>query len=566
MQVVKQLLVHPWEQIQMRNPLIGNTNIPYNGIIDHDGTNSQILYDDIWISILSFCNVKEFLSLNKTCHYLNKLTKNKQDMSNSVRINEYWYDQCKVLCSQFITRTMRMKTNRINFFLLYQELFIIISHSIAIKYKNKLNDAMVKHLIINAYASNINDMQWKMCFKRQLERNLFQIQAKCYFDYLTTAPHSETTDDHTELYETDEAPKKGKKQKSKRFDWLRYKNSKHRHFNKPFKYHDFKRLLSDSDLCVLPFKLLQVRGGKPKALICDIIKHDCIKMFKLYTKSQLKFENRCVDETIREMYSLETSIYHDLDFTLFGASCHHGSLKIFNYLLTIITSMKYCNQNSEKDGKTPLMVAAEAPQIEIVKLLLPIVKTLGNDEISRTTANEYCDETALHCAIFEHDEQVDKKQASEIALLLIENCIDINIGSTTNSALHYACSGLYFEVIKELVRHRNIKYNIDTCYCDDPDHIELEPLALYSLIKRVCIQHNHKSIMEQFKQLINFIIDYGTKTNNNNLENILIQTKDKNNITPLRYALHPLVENDVNVRFLYSVFVVFLLYSVHVIH
>ena len=488
-------------------------------------------------------------------------------MSNKASINDFWYDQCKLICSWgSIIKTMTIKTHKINFFSLYQELFIIISNSIAIKYKNKLNTAILKHL------KDGNDIEWKRCFKHQLKRNLFQIQAKCYFDYLTTAPHSDYCDHDSEPEE--------EKEKSKVFDWLDYKNNKHRDFKSAFKYDDFKQLLSDSDLCVLPFKLpscgvvdrVQVRA-EPVALICDIIKHDCVNMFKLYTKLEVEnVENGYIniDKTIREMYCLKTSIYDDLDFTLFGASCYHGSVKIFNYLLKIMPNMEYCNQNSEQHGTTPLMVASEAHQVEIVKLLLPIVKNLGNDEISKTSCNEYDVETALHCALveylFDDDQQIEKKNASDIALLLIENGIDINIGSNFNCALHFACSGLYFDVIKKLVEHQNIKYNIDTCCCDfdpnDKDLIELEHLALYTLIKRVCIEHNNKSIMTQFKQLINFIIDYGTKTNQKNLENILVQTKDKNknNITPLRYALHPLVATDVKRVFVLCFFFLFYLH------
>ena len=50
------------------------------------------IIDDLWIDIFYFCNVKDFLSINKCCKHFNNLTNYKLFH----RINLYWKFQSKI--------------------------------------------------------------------------------------------------------------------------------------------------------------------------------------------------------------------------------------------------------------------------------------------------------------------------------------------------------------------------------------------------------------------------------------------------------------------------------------
>ena len=87
------------------------------------------------------------------------------------------------------------------------------------------------------------------------------------------------------------------------------------------------------------------------------------------------------------------------------------------------------------------------------------------------------------------------------------------------SPLFIACRNLQFDVIKKLIQHPKIKQNIDTCH-------RYKDFALFEIIKQC------KTQFEDFKNLIEFIIDFGIKINNETFKNI-VQVKDRNNRTAL---------------------------------
>ena len=97
------------------------------------------------VGVFSLCNVKDFLSISLTCKQLHQMTDiNNQNNKYLRRINQYWCNQCKVLCLDFSNEYKDVNTNfdidyKIDWYKIYRDLIVIISNMIAIKYKLKID-------------------------------------------------------------------------------------------------------------------------------------------------------------------------------------------------------------------------------------------------------------------------------------------------------------------------------------------------------------------------------------------------------------------------------------------
>ena len=180
----------------------------------------------------------------------------------------------------------------------------------------------------------------------------------------------------------------------------------------------------------------------------------------------------------------------------------------------------YAWADDEIFHETSLMVALQHKQCKIVKLLIPLVfKAVLSWPVSET----------LHRALYSagvgntnKSQQTNMYSCSapyaDVAIFLIDNGCDINITDNYNkSALYVACRYLQFDVIKKLIQHPLIKDNIDTCHKDNH-------FGLFETIKR--------GQFEDCKNLIEFIIYVGVKTDNEKLKNI-IQVRSKKDKTVL---------------------------------
>ena len=188
-----------------------------------------------------------------------------------------------------------------------------------------------------------------------------------------------------------------------------------------------------------------------------------------------------------------------------------------------------------------LMIAVKYEQIKIVDLLSKfIVRTFGKKKLSKT--NRY-GETALHVAFENLDRSCSSyKEISntkiEIALLLIDNGIDVNIkcerprydpyyDDISSTALYFACIEGQVDVVKKLISHDMIKDNIDTCHYYDWRR-KTWIFAWFELIKKLKI--------EDCEDIIDFIVDVGIKKQNKGLQNI-VTIKNREQETVLDYLI-----------------------------
>ena len=513
---------HPSSQIQMYNKLFG-TNFKYHEIPDLPCFIDSI-GDDILVSISLFCNIKSFISLSRTCKHYNNIMKvnnnknpknNKNNHNNHKRINDYWYNHCKLICNDFKSKDQNYNYNY-NYNVIYRELVIIFTDAIIAKYTVKLGETLDNCWEL-AYAC-MRDipplyMHMRYCFdtKRKCLRKMFDPMEwrKACSDQLLTAPRRLMVVDDTDVLTI-----------SYIADYDRIFRMKF--FTDNVNYDSLSKLLSPNDMLCLPITLIpMIEKNKLHDYtipIIDIIEHDLINLFEFcinknftHDRLQLKFDNRLIDQLDRKYLPKWVGRYNrTAHLSLFNVVCHHGSEKILHYLLKKID---YKNDQGNTIDERSLLVALRNEQFKIAKILIPLMKYTNHWGKSLNwllTKSGECE-----------NNDKKKKIYTDIALLLIDNDCDINIINKKDaSPLCIACGTLQFDIIKKLIQHPKIKHNIGTCR-------RYTGFALFEMIKQC-----KEAEFEDFKNLIEFIIDFGIKTNNETLKNIL-QVKDRNNTTAL---------------------------------
>ena len=131
------------------------------------------IVDDLWIDIFYFCNMKDFLSINKCCKHFNKLTNYKLYH----RINLYWKYQSKITYYKDINDNDTCIDN--NWCKFYKQLKILAKKS-----KLTLDDLDLPDLMINAIefdlVSVVSFVFHKTCFV--FKTNVKVCESKLRFD------------------------------------------------------------------------------------------------------------------------------------------------------------------------------------------------------------------------------------------------------------------------------------------------------------------------------------------------------------------------------------------------
>ena len=438
------------------------------------------IIDDLWVNIFCLCNVKTFISITHTCKHFHHLTNIHNSINKNYlgRLKQYWKNQCKVLWTYLNDEYKDVNTNKYDWYATYQELVIVISNLFAAQYLFK-----IERKIALDRKSGVNGQ-----LVSYLDANKQQIEAKNYLNDIITAPHL------PKMY-----------------------NIKNTDENTNIKYEgiDLRELVTDKDIVALPTKLHDIEVQSfvfvisVKIAIEQIMEHDCINMFKLYT-NQTCFKNGYSDEMIVDLFARHDigweKNFQGRSLTLFDCACSNGSIKIVKYLLQMMPSMKLCNTKHNAYMYTPLMFAVKYGRVKVVQLL---AKKLGKNAINSRN-NQH--ETALHVALMH---RFDGQEVREMAKYLVDNGVDVNAANIRGkSALFISCArvSINIDICKLLVQHPGIKDNIDRCTC-------CGELALFALIGRL-IHYPIGVSMSDFKQFFQSIIDHGIKTKNDRLKNI----------------------------------------------
>ena len=450
------------------------------------------IIDDLWVNIFCLCNVKSFISISHTCKHFHNLTNiyNSNNKNYVSRLKQYWKNQCQVLCINYNHEYKDASINDYNWYTMYQELVTIISNLFASQYLFKIEKKV----------ADDKRARKKYALSSYLHGNKRQIQSKDYLNHIISAPHvsgvyknkgESTNIDYNNLYE----------QKI-----------------------DMRELVSDNDIRVLPTRLQDIEiGSFTNRLIMpivQIIEHDCLSMFKLYTNETFCFiKNGYSNSTITEMIDPNVAMEFGMEkengnLTLFESACLKGSVKIVNYLLEMMApiGMKYCNRQHPPSFYTPLMRAVDSMHVKVVEILVPLIKKLGEHAINFIN---FYHQTALHIILSKRGTgELSQGNVDKIAkCLIVDGGIDVNVtGRSISTPLFLACSNGHVNVAKMLIQHSDIENNIDRCCMR-------EKLALFALINRVLNKPDDVPMMV-FKQFFQFIIDYGIKTQNDQLKDI----------------------------------------------
>ena len=427
------------------------------------------IIDDLWINIVQMCNVKSFLSINKTCKHFNNLTsiKNNKKKNYNFQLKQYWKNQCGIICDNFNHEYKHINTNsdNYNWYQMYQEFVIILSSIFVSNHLVKTEENIEK-----IKANNKHLTKYKECFK-----------------HIITAPHISVG-----------------------------------------------QLESDKDILIVPAKLSDVSiydhlSGTIKIftnIIQQIIIHDCINLFKLDVAEKGWFKNGYTHRSINSMYRVEYPKFYlddsEVSLTFFDFACLNGSIKIVKYLLTIMgtNGTCYCNFGDFYHQHTPLMHAVRGLHINIVELLIPIIKNLGNDAINKINVlqenvlNIACQSCYNKCNI---NIENKSKNREKIVSWLLDAGADVNVITPyQGSALFSACENGYMNIAQMLIKHPMIKENIDKCGWNTHKDV-----ALFLMMGKALCKNSDDMAVSNLQQFIQFIINFGIETQNNRLKNIL---------------------------------------------
>ena len=188
-----------------------------------------------------------------------------------------------------------------------------------------------------------------------------------------------------------------------------------------------------------------MRGWPPLTMACE---KGLLKTVKAMLGSPMVDVNKTTDRGVTALY----------------VACQNGHTEVVKTLLQDALIPIDINAARDKDHRTPLLIACERKKVDIVKALL----NAGPDKITGPldfTAETKGKATALHSAIWSHSGERDHSDAERLAIvkmLLRNQSMKTKLNAKTKdkeTALYWACKNGETQVVKELIKHKNIKLN-----------------------------------------------------------------------------------------------------------
>ena len=191
-----------------------------------------------------------------------------------------------------------------------------------------------------------------------------------------------------------------------------------------------------------------MRGWPPLTMACE---KGLLKTVKAMLGSPMVDVNKTTDRGVTALY----------------VACQNGHTEVVKTLLQDALIPIDINAARDKDHRTPLLIACERKKVDIVKALL----NAGPDKITGPldfTAETKGKATALHSAIWsqairsgERDHS-DAERLAIVKMLLRNQSMKTKLNAKTKdkeTALYWACKNGETQVVKELIKHKNIKLN-----------------------------------------------------------------------------------------------------------
>ena len=189
-----------------------------------------------------------------------------------------------------------------------------------------------------------------------------------------------------------------------------------------------------------------MRGWPPLTMACE---KGLLKTVKAMLGSPMVDVNKTTDRGVTALY----------------VACQNGHTEVVKTLLQDALIPIDINAARDKDHRTPLLIACERKKVDIVKALL----NAGPDKITGPldfTAETKGKATALHSAIWSlyHDvgDSLDAERLAIVKMLLRNQSMKTKLNAKTKdkeTALYWACKNGQTQVVKELIKHKNIKLN-----------------------------------------------------------------------------------------------------------